>query len=357
MKNLILCLKTVSQTTLVSVRNFREALFLINIRHKEEDLARCHSVMGQLDLRKSAVLNELSRANIDLHDLGIIVCRGGVLKPMPGGIYCVNEAMVADLHHPMAEHESNLGGLIAHDLAKMIGGDVKAITVDPACTDELTDIARVSGLPEISRVSIMHTLSQRTVAKHYADLIGKTYEEAKIIVVHMGSGISVGAHCCGRIIDVNNGLHGDGPMSPMRTGSLPVGQLVELCFSGKYTREELLEKIQLNGGMKAYLGTKDAKIIERRVLEGDKEAELIYKAIAYQTAKEIGALATVLEGEVDGILITGGLAYSDYIINEITRKVKFIATVRVYPGESEMEGLFINAGKVLAGEVEVKQYV
>ncbi|MFO7722425.1 MAG: butyrate kinase, partial [Bacteroidales bacterium] len=211
MKNLILVLKTVSQTTLVSVRNNREALFLINIRHKEEDLKQCHGVMGQFELRKAAVLQELERAQITLSDIGIVVCRGGVLKPIPGGIYLVNERMIEDLHHPMAEHESNLGALIAYDIARMIGNGVKAITVDPACTDEMTDLAKVSGMPGINRVSIMHTLSQRTVARHFAGMIGKTYEESRFIVAHMGSGISVGAHCCGRIIDVNNGLTGDGP--------------------------------------------------------------------------------------------------------------------------------------------------
>lgn len=357
MKNLILVLKTVSQTTLVSVRNNREALFLINIRHKEDDLQRCNGVMGQFGLRKSAVLAELERAHINLSDIGIVVCRGGVLKPIPGGIYSVNEKMIEDLHHPMAEHESNLGALIAFDIAALIGNGVKAITVDPACTDEMTDIAKVSGLPGISRISIMHTLSQRTVARHYAAMLGKTYEEGKFIVVHMGSGISVGAHCCGRIIDVNNGLHGDGPMSSARTGSLPVGQLIELCFSGKYTKEELLDIITHHGGMKAYMGTKDAKRVEQRVLDGDEEATLIYNAIAYQVAKEVGALATVLEGNVDGILITGGLAYSDYIIRAITKRVKFIADVKVYPGEREMEGLYTNAALVLAGEAEIKEYV
>jgi butyrate kinase len=357
MKNLILVLKTVSQTTLVSVRNNREALFLINIRHKEEDLQCCHGVMGQFEFRKKAVLQELQRAHIDLSDIGIVVCRGGVLKPIPGGVYLVNQKMIEDLHHPMAEHESNLGALIAYDIAEMIGNGVKAITVDPACTDEMSAIAKISGLPGIERISIMHTLSQRTVARHYSEMIGKTYFETKLIVVHMGSGISVGAHCCGRIIDVNNGLHGDGPMSPMRTGSLPVGQLVDLCFSGKHTREELLDIIQNHGGMKAYLGTKDGKKIEKRIQEGDEYAALIYNAIAYQVAKEVGALAAVLEGNVDGILITGGLAYSDYIIQEITRRVKFIAEVKVYPGEREMEGLYTNAALVLAGETEIKEYV
>ncbi|MDD3877349.1 MAG: butyrate kinase [Bacteroidales bacterium] len=356
MKKIILCLKTVSKTTKISAHSMREQIFLINIRHSDKELEECGSVLGQLDLRKEAVLQELKKAHIELKNIGIIVCRGGVLKPIPGGIYAVNDAMLADLHHPMAVHESNLGGLIAYNMVKMLGDDVRAITVDPACTDEMSEIAKISGMPEITRISIMHTLSQRTVAKHFAATLGKTYEEARLIVAHLGSGTSVGVHCDGKIIDVNNGLHGDGPMSPARTGGLPVGQLVELCFSGKYSKEEILEKIHLNGGLKAYLGTNDAKEVEKRVLNGDKNAELIYKAIAYQTAKEIGALSTVLDGQVDGILITGGLAYSDYIINEISKKVKFIAPVRVYPGESEMEGLALNGYRVLVGEADVIEY-
>jgi len=356
MRKLILCLKTVSRTTKISVHTVREQIFLINIKHSEEEVKKCNGVIGQLELRKNAVLHELKKAHIELNDIGIVVCRGGVLKPIPGGIYAVNEAMVEDLHHPMAQHESNLGGLIAYAIVKLIGKDVRAITADPACTDEMSDIAKISGMPEIRRISIMHTLSQRTVAKHYAALIGKPYEESRLIVAHLGSGTSVGVHCNGKIIDVNNGLHGDGPMSPARTGGLPVGQLIELCYSGKYTKEELLEKIHLNGGLKAYLGTNDARIIEKRVLEGDLEAKLIYDAVAYQTAKEIAGLSAVLKGVVDGILITGGLAYSNYIINEITERVRFIAPVKVYPGESEMEGLALNGSKVLTGEAQVIDY-
>ncbi len=356
MEKLILCIKTVSKTTKISVHTLRKQIFLINIRHTDEELDACKTILGQLQLRKNAVLRELEKAHIQLNDVGIIVCRGGVLKPMPGGIYKVNDTMVKDLHHPMAEHESNLGGLIAYDIANDLGSDVRAITVDPACTDEMTPIAKISGTPEIERVSIMHTLSQRTVAKHYASQIGKAYEEVSLIVAHLGSGTSVGVHHNGKIIDVNNGLHGDGPMSPSRTGSLPVGQLIELCYSGKYSKDEMMQKIYLKGGLKAYLGTNDAREVEKKALNGNQKALLIYDALAYQTAKEIAALSAVLYGKVDGILITGGLAYSNYIINKISERVKFIAPIKIYPGESEMEGLALNACKVLLEEVDIIEY-
>ncbi len=352
----ILSLKTVSRTTKVSVHSNREQVLLVNIRHTDEELNSCSNVIGQFELRKKSVLNELKRAHIDLKDIGIIVCRGGVLKPINGGIYSVNEAMIKDLHKPMAEHESNLGALIAYDLAKMSENNIKAITVDPACTDEMEPIAKISGMPEIKRKSIMHTLSQRTVAKNYASIIGKDYEDCNIIVAHLGSGISVGAHYKGKIIDVNNGLNGDGSMSPARSGNVPAGQLIELCFSGKYTEDEMMKKTYLNGGLKGYLGTSDAIEVEKRIEKGDEEAKFIYKVIAYQLAKEIGALATVFKGKVDGILITGGMAYSNIIMEDVTERVGFIAPVRIYPGEREMEGLAENAYKVLNEKTEVIEY-
>lgn len=352
----ILSLKTVSKTTKVSVHENREQVLLINIRHSNEDLEKIDRVIDQLELRKNAVLEELNRADIKLSDIGIIVCRGGVLKPIDGGIYSVNEAMIKDLHEPMAEHESNLGALIAYDLVKMIGGNIKAITVDPACTDEMHEIAKVSGMPEIRRKSIMHTLSQRTVAKNFASRIGKDYKDVKVIVAHLGSGISVGAHIGGKIVDVNNGLDGDGPMSVARTGSLPVGQLIELCYSGKFSKDEILKKVYLNGGLKAYLGTGDAIKVEQKIKDGDDKAKFYYEALAYQLAKEIGGLATIFDGELDGIIITGGMAYSDIITGIITKKVSFIAPVKVYPGEREMEGLMINAYNVLNDRAEVIEY-
>lgn len=356
MTNLILILKTVSKTTKIAVHSNREQILLMNIRHSDEELNQFSGILNQLNFRKECVINELKRSGIELKQIGIIVCRGGVLKPIHGGVYRVNQAMVDDLYHPMAGHESNLGGLIAFELAKQIGKGTLAITADPACTDEMEEIARISGMPEIKRKSIMHTLSQRTVAKNYASLIGKKYAESNIIVAHLGSGISVGAHCNGRVIDVNNGIDGDGPMSAARCGSIPIGELVDMCFSGKYTKEEIVRKIWLEGGMKAYLGTSNAVEVEKRIEEGDEFAKLIYDSLAYQLAKEIGALATVLKGRVDGILITGGMAYSEYLMKEVADRISFIAPVRVYPGEREMEGLALNAYKVLNGTVEVIEY-
>ncbi len=357
MSRLILSLKTVISQTKITVHSNREQLLMVYVRHTDEELKKFKRVTDQLELRKNAILKELERAHIELNEIGIIVCRGGVLKPLKGGIYAVNDKMIEDLHHPVAEHESNLGAMIAYDFANMIGNNVKAITVDPACTDELEPMARISGMPEIERTSIMHTLSQRTVAKNYARRLGKKYAESNMIVAHLGSGISVGAHCKGKVIDVNNGLDGDGPMSVTRSGSVPVGELIKMCYSGKYTEDEMMKKVSLNGGLKAYLGTNNAIEIEQKIAAGDEYAELIYKTVAYQIAKEIGALATVLEGRVDGILITGGLAYSNMIICEITKRVDFIAPVRVYPGEREMEGLAANANKVLSGIEEPIEYM
>jgi len=326
------------------------------VRHSSEELSKFRSPREQYDFRKKIVLDELKKADIDVNDIAIIVCKGGVIKPMTGGIYRVNKAMLDDILHPMAEHESNLAALIAENIARQSTQDIEAVIADPACVDEMDEVAKLSGLPEITRRSIMHTLSQRTVASDYAKAMGKSYDSVNVIVAHLGSGISVGAHCKGQIIDVNNGLNGDGPMSPARTGSLPVGQLIDLCYSGKYSREDMLFKIYRDGGMKAYLGTSDSVAVEKRVLAGDKEAELIYKGIAYQVAKEIGALSTVLMGEVEGILITGGLAHSHFIVSEIMKRVKHLGNVTTYPGDNEMHALALNGYMVLLGETKVKEY-
>jgi len=265
--------------------------------------------------------------------------------------------MLNDLKKPETEHVSNLGGLIADALVREAGNKIKAFIVDPAFIDEMDDIAKISGMPELPRRSILHSLSQRSAAKHFADSIGKSYESVNVIVAHMGIGISVGAHRMGKIVDVNNGLNGDGPMSPSRSGGVPAGQLVELCFSGKYSEKEIMHKIYENGGLKAYLGTSDAQEVEKLIAEGDKKAELVYKAIAYQTAKEIGALSVVLRGRVDGILLSGGLANSQIIINEISEMVGHLGKVRIYPGENEMEALAAYGHMILSREIEVKEYM
>ncbi len=299
---------------------------------------------------------EIKKAGIDMKHIDIVVGTGGLLRPMSGGVYRVNRAMIRDIVNPLGEHESNLGGLIAYELAKDLGPKVIAIIVDPTYVDEMEDIARVSGVPELPRRSLMNALNQRAVAHRYAEQLDKTYDDINVIVAHMGRGVSVGAHYKGRIIDVNNWLNGDGPFSPERSGGVPAGQLVELCYSGQFTKQEMRKKLKGNGGLHAYLGTSDAIEIERRIENGDKEAELIYSAMPYQIAKEIGSMSTVLKGEVDGILLTGGLAYSNMIVDDVTSRVKHIAPVRIFPGDGEMESLAMNGYMALMGDVDIKEY-
>jgi butyrate kinase len=353
----ILVINPGSTSTKIAVFSNRTQIYMISVKHEQEVLAKFDCIADQYEYRKSMVKDELIKAGIELKEIDIIVCRGGLLKPIMGGAYKVNEAMLRDIRNPMGEHESNLGGLIAYALVKEIGPHVEAIIVDPTCIDEMEDVARISGMPEIPRKSFLHALNQRAAGRKFALDFGKKYEEVNIIVVHMGGGISVGAHRKGRIIDVNNGLNGDGPMSPERSGGLPVGQLVDLCFSGQYTKGEICKKIKGKGGLTAYLGTNDAIVIEQRISEGDEYARLIYSALSYQVAKEIGALSTVLKGEVDAILLTGGLAYSNMIVNEISERVAHLAPVKVYPGENEMEAMAANGFMALNHEIEVKEYV
>jgi butyrate kinase len=353
----ILVINPGSTSTKIAVFNNRTQIFMISVKHEQEVLGTFDCIADQYEYRKNMVKDELIKAGIGLKEIDIIVCRGGLLKPIMGGAYKVNEAMLRDIRNPMGEHESNLGGLIAYALVKEIGSDVEAIIVDPTCIDEMEEIARISGMPEIARRSFLHALNQRAAGRKFALDFGKKYEEVNVIVVHMGGGISVGAHHKGRIIDVNNGLNGDGPMSPERSGGLPVGQLVDLCFSGKFTKAEICKKIKGKGGLTAYLGTCDAIEIEKRINEGDEYAKLVYSALPYQVAKEIGALSTVLKGEVDAIIITGGLAYSTMIVNDIIERVAHLGPVKVYPGENEMEAMAMNGFMALNHEIEVKEYV
>jgi butyrate kinase len=357
MESKILVINPGSTSTKIAVFENRTQTFMISVKHEQDVLATFDRIADQYEYRKNMVKDELVKAGIALNEINIIVCRGGLLKPISGGAYKVNEAMLHDIRNPMGEHESNLGGLIAYELAREIGHDVEAIIVDPTCIDEMEDIARISGMPELPRKSFLHALNQRAAGRNFAKEIGKKYEDINVIVVHMGGGISVGAHRKGRIIDVNNGLNGDGPMSPERSGGLPVGQLVDLCFSGKFTKAEICKKIKGKGGLTAYLGTCDAIEIEKRINNGDEFARLVYSALPYQVAKEIGALSTVLKGEVDAIILTGGLAYSTVIVDAITERVAHLAPVKVYPGENEMEAMAMNGYMALNHEIEVKEYV
>lgn len=352
----ILVINPGSTSTKIAVYKNRTQVFLINVKHEQQELAKFEKIANQFEYRKNMILDELQKASIDVKTMDIIVGRGGLLKPVKGGAYRVNETMISYIMNPMGEHESNLGGLIAYTIANYIGNNTPAIIVDPTCIDEMDEIARISGMPELPRKSFLHALNQRAVARKYAKEIGKKYEDINVIVVHMGGGISAGAHYKGRIIDVNNGLNGDGPMSPERSGGLPVGQLVELCFSGQFTKAEILKKIKGKGGLTAYLGTSDAIEIEKRIADGDENARLIYSAMMYQVSKEVGALSTVLKGEVDGILLTGGLAYGNMVVEQITERIKHLGVVKVFPGEGEMEALAMNGFMALNNEIEVQEF-
>lgn len=352
----ILVINPGSTSTKIAVFENDENVFKKNLKHSSEELEGFESITDQDDFRKDKILDEVKSAGFELEKFHAIIGRGGLVKPIPSGIYEVNQEMRKDLvNSPLGEHASNLGGLIADDIAKSIG-TAKAFIADPVVVDEMHDIARITGHPKFERLSIFHALNQKAIARAFASEINKSYDEINVIVAHLGGGISVGAHKKGEVIDVNNALNGDGPFSPERTGSLPVGQLAKLCFSGDYSLAEVKKMIKGNGGFVAYLGTNDAYEVEVRSGKGDEKAQMISDAMAYQVAKEIGAMAAVLKGEVDGILITGGIAYNKDFVKFIDDMSSFIAPVKAYPGEDEMAALAGNALMVLKNEIEPKSY-
>lgn len=353
----VLAINPGSTSTKISVYEDEDRVFETTLRHSAEEVGAYKTVIDQYQFRMDMILKALADNGVEISSLDAAVGRGGLIYPVEGGTYEVNETLKTDLKNMvMGEHASNLGGLLADDIAKKAGG--RAFIVDPVVVDEMEDIARISGIPQIERMSISHPLNQKAVARIYADGLkdGKTYADLNLVVAHMGGGVSIGAHRKGRMIDVNNALNGDGPFSPERSGGLPVGALMNLCFSGEYTHEEIKKLITGKGGLVAYLGTNDARDVEKMIKDGDKKAELVFKAMAYQISKEIGAAAAVLEGNVDAVILTGGLAYGKDFVNWITERVKFIAPVIVIPGEDEMNALTMGALRVLRGEEEAKIY-
>lgn len=354
---LVLSINPGSTSTKIAVYDTeKNKLFQKNLKHSAEELAPFAIITDQYEFRKAIILQELETAGININEIKVVVGRGGLLKPIPSGVYAVNEKMREDLKvGVLGQHASNLGGLIANDIAKIIDG-CKAFIADPVVVDEMDDIARVSGHPEFERVSIFHALNQKAIAKMHATAVSRKYEDLNLLVVHLGGGISVGAHREGKVVDVNQALDGEGAFSPERSGTLPVGALAKLCFSGKYTHDQVKKMITGQGGIVAYLGTNDAMEVENRVKAGDTEAKKIYEAMAYQISKEIGAYAAVLKGDVDGILITGGIAYDKMFVEWIKERVNFIAEVFVYPGEDEMFALAYNGICYLKGEADVRIY-
>ena len=353
----ILVINPGSTSTKIAIYQQERVIFLKTIRHSSDVLRKYKRITDQYEFRKDVIIKELKDADIHEETIEAVIGRGGLVKPIASGVYRVNDIMRNDLLEcKKGEHASNLGALIADDVAKELPS-AQAFIADPVVVDELEPLARYSGHPLFERRSIFHALNQKAVARSHAKSIMKKYEDLNLIVVHLGGGITVGAHKKGRVIDVNQGLDGDGPFSPERSGTLPVGQLVKVAFSGIYSQAKMHEMILGKGGMVAYLGTNDAYIAEREARNGDEKSMEVLQAMAYQVSKEIGAMSTVLNGDVDSILITGGIANSKWFCNLISERVYRIAPIHLYPGEDEMGALAENARLALEGEIEIKEYI
>ena len=352
----ILVINPGSTTTKIAIYDNTVCVLLKTLHHSMTELASFKTISDQFEFRLSVILRELEHDRIDLGSINTVIGRGGLTYPLKSGVYYINELMVEHCRIGiMGDHASNLGSLIAFEIASSHPG-MTALIADPVVTDELEDIARVSGHPLFNRVSIFHALNQKAVARQHASKIGKQYEELKLIVAHLGGGITVGAHYFGKVIDVNNGLDGEGPFSPERSGTLPAGKLIDLCFSGKYTQDELRAMVNGQGGLVAYMGTNDARELEIAVDHGDKRAGFYLDAMVYQVSKCIGEMATVLKGNIDAILITGGIAYDKKLMAKIRERVDFIAPVLIYPGQDELRALAMNALMVARGELEALEY-
>lgn len=352
----VLAINPGSTSTKIAVFQNSNPLFLKNLNHENKELKKFATIADQQDFRKSIILEELKKSDIKLDLIRAVVGRGGLVKPIESGIYEVNASLIHDLiDTKLGEHASNLGGLIAYEIARSLP-NATAYIADPVVVDELSPLARVSGHPAFRRKSIFHALNQKAVARLHAKSVMKLYEEMNLIVVHLGGGISIGAHESGRVIDVNQALDGEGPFSPERSGTLPIGDLVNMCFSGHYSKEKIKSMIKGEGGLVAYLGTNSAYEVEKNAMNGDEESKFYFDAMAYQVSKSIGSMFPVLKGKVDAILITGGIANSKYFVNKIIERVYRIAPVHVYPGEDEMRALAMNGLMVLQGEITAKIY-
>lgn len=344
-----------STSTKIGVFEDETLLFEETLRHSTEEIAQYASIVDQKDFRKNIIVNLLNEKNFDIKSLNVVVGRGGMLKPIPGGTYAVTDALLEDLKiGKQGQHASNLGGILAREIGDSIG--VPSYIVDPVVVDELMPIARYSGVPELPRTSVFHALNQKAVAKRYAKEQGVPYESLNLVVVHMGGGVSVGAHDKGRIVDVFNALDGDGAFSPERAGAVPSGALIKMCFSGQYTEKEVYKKIVGGGGFNAYCGTNDMRDVEKMADEGDAHAIEVREAFILQMAKDIGSMACVLSGKIDQIIVTGGIAYDKAVVAGLKERCEWMAPFTVYPGEDELLALTQGALRVMNGEEEAKEY-
>lgn len=352
----ILAVNPGSTSTKISIFENEKEVWSHKLAHSTEELEPYGTnIFDQYSFRYNVIVSAMEEAGYPVESLNGAVGRGGLVKPIPGGTYLVEEKLLKDLKKGiLGQHASNLGGPIAHEIARQAGCD--AYIVDPVVVDEMAPLARYTGNPALSRRSIFHALNQKAVARKTAEELGREYDKCNFVVVHLGGGISVGAHRKGQVVDVNNALDGDGPFTPERSGGLPAGDLARLCFSGEYTLADIKKMIKGSGGIVAYLGTNDMMKVENEVERGNTGWLEVYRAMAYQIAKEIGAMSVVMSGRVDAIIITGGIAYDKKFVAWIEEMVSFIAPVKVYPGEMEMEALALGALRVLQGKEEPRTY-
>lgn len=344
-----------STSTKIGVFEDETLLFEETLRHSTEEISQFATIVDQKDFRKKIITNLLDEKNFDMKSLNMVVGRGGMLKPIPGGTYAVTDDLLHDLEiGKQGQHASNLGGILARE----IGDELKipSFIVDPVVVDELIPIARYSGVKELPRTSVFHALNQKAVAKRYAKETQKPYESLNLIVVHMGGGVSVGAHEKGRVIDIFNALDGDGAFSPERAGAVPAGALIKMCFSGDYTEKEVYSKIVGKGGLTSYMGTNDMRDVLKAMNEGNAEAKELFEAFIFQVTKDIGSMACVLKGKVDQIIVTGGIAYGQPVIDALKERAEWIAPFTVYPGEDELLALVQGGLRVLNGEEAAKEY-
>ncbi len=353
-KEYILAINPGSTSTKVALFKNADCIAESNLSHSPDELEKYEKIADQFEMRKDIILEWLEKEGFSTEDLKAVVGRGGLLAPIPGGTYSVSDAMIKDLKEgKRGEHASNLGGIIAKAIADMT--NVPSFIVDPVAVDEFDDVARISGMPEIERRSQGHALNIKAVGRKVARQLGKKFEDINLVVAHLGGGISVAPVRRGANIDYNN-ANEMGPFSPERTGGLPIGDLVKLCYSGKYTHKDMKKKLKGKGGLVAYLGTNDAREVIKMIEQGDEKAKLIFEAMGYQIGKEIGAMATALKGDVQAIVITGGLAHSKLLVDYIKEMIQFIAPVIAVPGEDEMGALNEGAMRVMNGEEQAKIY-
>lgn len=349
----ILAINPGSTSTKVAVYKDEKPIWMTGMHHKLSDLGRFERVSDQFEYRKDFILEHLKKADISL-DFDAVIGRGGLLKPLHGGVYRVNDKMIYDLVHAEKDHACNLGVLIAADIAAQCG--CPAFTADPGVTDELRPEARLTGLPGINRISIFHALNSKALSRKYAVSLGRKYEDMNLIVAHLGGGISIGAHLKGNVVDVNNAFDGEGPFTPERSGTLPAAQLAELCFSGKYTLAEIKKLISGKGGLMAHLGTNDMIDISRKAENGEEPYKSVLDAMVYNVAKSVGAMYVALLGKVDAIILTGGIAFDDYTMKILMRQIDYLAPIVLMPGENELESLAYNALGALRGSLPLLTY-